>query len=63
MIDIFDVDDIVVSGVDSKDYPDFADAYVESATADGKPLTDEQLDWLNENHPEIAQELAYESLL
>lgn len=63
MIDIFDVDDIVVSGVDANDHPDFVDAYIESATVDGRPLTEDELNWLNENHPEIAQELAYESLL
>ena len=43
------IDNIEVDGIDTKDYPDFCDAFIASADYDGKPMTDEQLDNLNED--------------
>ena len=56
--------DIEVDGVDVKDYPDFVDAYVSYAysTELERELTDDELDYLNEQCPEIAQELAYDTV-
>ena len=39
--------DVIVDGVDAKDYPDFADAFIASCTLDGIPATDEQIDELD----------------
>lgn len=43
------IDNIEVDGIDTKDYPDFCDAFIASAKYNGKPMTDEQLDELNED--------------
>ena len=43
------IDNIEIDGIDTKDYPDFCDAYIASADYDGVPMTDEQLDELNED--------------
>jgi len=43
------IDNIEIDGIDTKDYPDFCDAYISSADYDGKPMTDEQLDEINED--------------
>ena len=43
------INNIEVDGIDTKDYPDFCDAYISSADYDGVPMTDEQLDELNED--------------
>ncbi len=43
------IDNIEVDGIDTNDYPDFCDAFIASADYDGKPMTDEQLDELNED--------------
>ena len=43
------IDNIEVDGIDTKDYPDFCDAFISSADYNGKPMTDEQLDELNED--------------
>ena len=43
------IDNIELGGVDTKDYPDFCDAFIESADYDGKPMSDEQLDDINED--------------
>jgi hypothetical protein len=53
-----------VSSVDTRDYPDFCDAYICSATwQDGTALTDSELEQLNEDYPEVVNELAFESCL
>ena len=49
IMDYKKIDNIEVDGIDTKDYPDFCDAYISSADYDGKPMTDEQLDELNED--------------
>lgn len=43
------INNIEVGGIDTKDYPDFCDAYILSADYDGKPMSDSQLDNLNED--------------
>jgi len=43
------IDNIEVDGIYTKDYPDFCDAFIASADYNGKPMTDEQLDELNED--------------
>ena len=48
-IDYKKIDNIEIDGIDTKDYPDFCDAYISSADYDGVPMTDEQLDELNED--------------
>lgn len=49
-IDINKVDNIEVDGIDTRDYPDFVDAFISYAEIDGVELTDEQLDELNDNY-------------
>jgi hypothetical protein len=48
-MDYTKIDNIVVDGIDFKDYPDFRDAYIESADYKGVPMTDKQLDEINDN--------------
>ena len=57
--------DIEIADVFASDYPDFCDAYIESATFNGVKLTDDQLDILNDLDDTIAwvNENAYETLL
>ncbi len=43
------IDNIEVDGIDTKDYPDFCDAFIASAYYNGKPMTDEQLEEINED--------------
>ena len=62
---IQDVEDFVVDGVDSRDFPEFTDAYFSSAIYKdtGEKLTDEELEQLGEDYPEVLNELAYQSLI
>jgi len=43
------INNIEVDGIDTKDYPDFCDAFISSADYYGKEMTEEQLDELNED--------------
>jgi hypothetical protein len=43
------ITNIELGGIDTNDYPDFCDAFIESAEYDGVELTDEELDELNCN--------------
>lgn len=43
------IDNVSVAGIDTKDYPDFCDAFIESADYDGREMTDEELDALNDD--------------
>ena len=43
------IENVEVDGIDTSDYPDFCDAFIASADYDGKPMTDVQLDELNED--------------
>lgn len=71
-LDVKKIRDIEVDGVDKRDYPDFVDAYVVSAMYpivdnpkgpnDWRDLSDAELDWLNSEYPEIAQEKAQDSV-
>jgi len=55
--------DIEVDGVDSRDYPDFSDAYFSYACyEDGTKLTDDELNKLTEENGDILYEKAYDSL-
>lgn len=49
MIDLNLVEDVIVGGIDYADYPKFCDAYIESATYEGKEMSEEMLDELNDD--------------
>lgn len=48
-IDTKKVSNVVVDNIDFKDYPDFCDACIVDADYDGVPMTDEQLEEINQN--------------
>ena len=49
VMDYKKIDNIEIDGIDTKDYPDFSNAYIVSADYDGVPMTDKQLDEINED--------------
>lgn len=51
------IEDVAVDGIDYSDYPDFCDAFIASVTYNGKPMSDEMLDTLNEDY-----QFVYESV-
>lgn len=55
------ITNVVLDGIHHWDYPDYCDAFIDSADYDGKPMTDEQLDELNEDY-ELVHELVWDNL-
>jgi hypothetical protein len=52
------ISDIEFDGIDTEDYPDFCDAFIMSASHDGEPMTEEQLEEINKDGSFV-----YESLM
>jgi hypothetical protein len=56
-----DMRSLVVDGVDTRDYPDFVDAYLtEGAFLDGTPFNDAQMEAFDSEHGDVINELAHE---
>lgn len=54
-LDYSKIDDIEVDGIDTRDYPDFCDAYIAYATYKGKPMSESQLERLNQDSDFVYQ--------
>ena len=48
-LDYSKISDVEVDGIDTRDYPDFCDAFIASAFYDDSEMTDEELDILNDD--------------
>lgn len=46
-LDYSQIEDVEVDGIDTRDYPDFCDAYIASATYKGRAMTEKELERLN----------------
>jgi hypothetical protein len=60
-LDYSKISNVSIGGLDMQDYPDFCDAYIESADYGNREMTDEELDILNEDGEFISIN-AHESL-
>ena len=56
-MELHKIKDIEVYNINTKDYPDFVDAYISYATCDNIELTDEELDELNENRDFVYEQV------
>lgn len=56
------ITDIEIDGIDMTDYPDFCDAFITSATwiDSGEELTEEELDKLHSDHPDFVYDKVVE---
>jgi|TARA_R100001530_G_scaffold59357_1_gene43046 hypothetical protein len=53
MIKLEEVEEMQFSDVDNSDYPDYSDAFVESATYKGREMTEEELNELNDDYSDF----------
>jgi len=59
-----DLKSIEIDGIDRRDYPDFCDAYISSATfEDGTPLSDEEVTSLDSESSGLVNEMIHENQL
>ena len=61
-LDLRKVDNMEFEGVDFADYPDFVDAFLVAADYDGIEMTEEQIDYINDEHHDFVNERVYSSL-
>ncbi len=59
-LDISLLENVQIDGIDTRDYPDFCDAYISHAEIGGRELTEAELDWVNDNFGSFIHELASE---
>ena len=57
-----DLQNIELSGIDLKDYPDFCDAYISYCEIEDRVATDNELDYINENFDELINRLVHEEV-
>ena len=55
------ITDIVVNGVDQRDYPEYVDAYLQSAKIDGRAATEAELNEL-EADDDLIYDMLYEAI-
>lgn len=55
------IESVEVEGIDTRDYPDFSDAYIGYAEIDGREATDEELDELSEDR-DFVYEMTFNQL-
>ena len=61
-LNLSQIENMEFEGVDFSDYPDFVDAYLVSADIDGRELTEEEVDYLNDEHYEFVNESVFSSI-
>ena len=49
-LDLSKIEDIEFDGIDHSDYPDYCDAFITSATYNGRDLTEEELEWVGDDN-------------
>ena len=52
-----EIDNIEFDGIDYSDYPDFCDAFICSADIDGREMTDDELDEINNDREFVSNAL------
>jgi len=61
-INLSQIENMEFEGVDFSDYPDFVDAFLVSADIDGRELTEEEVDYLNDEHYQFVNESVFDSI-
>jgi hypothetical protein len=59
-IDYSKINVLEVSDINHFDYPEYCDAYISEAEYDGKPMSDDMLDEINDNHRDFVYEQVVE---
>lgn len=61
-INLSQIENMEFEGIDTSDYPDFVDAFLVSAEINGRDLTEEEIDYLNDEHYEFVNERVFSSI-
>jgi len=58
LIDFTKIDNVEFDGIDHADYPDYCDAHITYAELHGLPLSEKELDYINDD-----RDLVYDKLM
>ncbi len=61
-LDFSKITNLEFDGIDFADYPDFVDAFLVAADYDGVEMTEEQIDYINDEHYDFVNEEVYHSI-
>ena len=62
-VDVTQIENPVIAGIDPSDHPDYVDAYLESGTYENAPLAPEQIEYVNANrHDYVSGEAARKAM-
>jgi hypothetical protein len=62
-LDVVDLSSLQIEGIYMDDYPDFCDAYFSAGNRlDGTKLSDEELEQLTDDFPDMVNEMALNTL-
>lgn len=61
-LNLSQIENMEFEGIDTSDYPDFVDAFLVSAEINGRDLTEEEIDYLNDEHYEFVNESVFSSI-
>ena len=62
-LDVVDLGSLQIEGIYMDDYPDFCDAYFSAGNRlDGMQLTDDELDKLTDDFPDMVHEMALNTI-
>lgn len=56
-MDYSKISNISFDQIDHRDYPDYCDAYIDNADYDGEPMTEQQLEEINEDGDFVYEKL------
>lgn len=56
------LEDIEIDGIDTRDYPDFCDAFIAGASYKGRELTESELEWINDTHSDFVYDCVIERI-
>jgi|TARA_R100000027_G_scaffold30644_1_gene22396 hypothetical protein len=62
-IDYNKITNVEIEDIFRFDYPDFCDAFIASADYDGKPMSEDMIDYLNENDSGFIGETIFDNQL
>ena len=55
MLDKAKIENVEIEGIDLRDWPNLSDSYISAADYDGRLMTDEQLDEINQDSEFVYQ--------
>lgn len=60
-VDTRRISNVMVGGVDTRDAPDFVDAYIESADYMDREMTEREMEWVSDNAPEFINDWVHQN--